>query len=134
MRDLKFGALSPAVKTTEVYSASTIDFGASDSRLSDTSIKTGEQHELTVVFNVEAALAAIDYLGTPKLQDSANNSDWATLAIGPDTAAAAAKGVICTFKMPKSHRRYVRAAITPQSSGTFTAVTVNAWLEPGPNT
>lgn len=132
MRDLIFGAIAAAVKTTEVYSADNINFGASDSRLADTSLKYGNQHDLSAVFSLGADLAAGDYIGTPKLQDSANGTDWADLVIGPNTAAGAKKGVFCVLPFPKKHRQYVRAAVTPQSSGTFTAVTVTAWLEPGP--
>lgn len=130
MRDLLFGAIAAATSGTRAYSADSIDFGASNSRLADTNLKTGNQNEAAIVFSLAAALAAIDYV-TPVIQDSADGSTWADIVVGPACAPAHAAGVCAVIPFPYKHRRYVRAGVLPTSSGTFTAVTVNAWVEPG---
>lgn len=130
MRDLIFGNISAATTDTTVYSANSIDFGASDSRLSDSSIKTGNAEEETIAFSLGADLASIDYV-IPIVQDSADGSTWADVMTGPACNAGTKKGVFCTLPFPHRHRQYIRTGVTPKSSGVFTAVTVSAWIEPG---
>lgn len=133
---LSFGALALATKDTKVYSADYLDFEAMNakSRFYEGSgadnHTTGMIDDLMVVFNVPVALASGDSAAFG-LQDSADASSWADLAtLEPATAAALPAGNYA-YAVPKTHRRYVRAFATPASTGTFTAKTVNAYLEPG---
>lgn len=130
MRDLVFGDIAAATKDVDVVSEHSINFGASDARLSDPSLTMGNQHDLNVVFSLESDLAAIDQV-IPFIEDSANGSDWAKVLTGPTCPAGTKKGVFSVLPMPRKHRQHLRAGVTPKSSGTFTARTVNAWLEPG---
>ena len=131
---LNFGSIAAAVKATPVYSADVIDFGTIDSRSPTQTHRTGEQHDLSVIFNAPVALASGDYVDNFKLQHSdSDSSGFVDLIVGPACPAAAPAGKICVLPMPKKHKRYVRAGCTPQSSGTFTAIALGAWLEPGPN-
>jgi hypothetical protein len=118
--------------SAQVVSGNVIDFGVIDDRASASTHRTGEQHDSTVVFSLAGALAATDSVSAPKLQHSDDNSAFTDLVTGPAIAAGAKKGTRILIPFPKTHKRYVRAAATPASSGTFTPVTMMAWIEPGP--
>ena len=125
MRDklLMFGALSLATKDTAVYSADYLDMGEPETH------NTGNDGNIDIVFQPAADFKAVDSM-EPFLQDSADGSSWATIATGKLTAKPSALTQI-TMPMPSSHRRYLRVGATPASTGTFTATTVNAWIELG---
>jgi hypothetical protein len=135
MRDgkLLFGDIANATKTTQVYSADTLDFGALQTGYTKSSKhRTGETGQMKVVFALGADMNAADTV-VCIIQDSAtNNADWTDLARGP-TLATVTAGIIASFHLPPEHKRYLRASCYPDSSGTLTASTVTAWLEPGAN-
>jgi hypothetical protein len=112
--------------TTSAGSANVLDFGAIDARAAMQSHRTGEQHELTVVFKI-AADSSITITG--KLQDSADNSTFTDLVVGQAVAGPKA-GDFAFLPFPLIHKRYVRAAI---AYGGSTAPTgVSAYIEAGP--
>jgi len=127
MRDslLKFGNISLATKDVQAYSADVLDLGAVDKWT-----KHHPQDGLVVCFRNTTALASVDsYI--PILQDSADNSTYNDLLSGQQTATSLAAGTILRIPIPKEYRRYLRASAMPKSTGTFTAVTVEAWIEGG---
>jgi hypothetical protein len=106
---------------TNTGSDNVLDFEAIDDRAAMQSHRTGEQHDSTVVF-----FAASDITGsvTPKLQHSDDNTTFADLVTG--TAIANPKaGNFAVIPMPKTHKRYVRAALASAQDG------IEAFLEPG---
>lgn len=134
MRDaeLIFGDIANATKDTQVYSADTLDFGALQTGYSkSTKHRTGVTENLNAVFITAAAFNAADSVRCI-IQDSANGTDWADLIAGP-TVAAPGAGIISVLPLPVEHRRYLRASCYPTSSGTLTASTVTAYIEPGSN-
>ncbi|MDR2095880.1 MAG: hypothetical protein LBP76_10250 [Treponema sp.] len=112
----RFGAV------TNTGSENTLDFGPIDGRAAMQSHRTGEQHEAAVVFH---AAANITGAVTPKLQDSDDNTTFTDLVTGQAVTNPKA-GAFAFFPMPKTHRRYVRAALAAAATG------VTAYLEPGP--
>lgn len=133
MRDAlhKFGNLSLAVKDTRVFSADLCDLGGFHSKARMTKHTWGEG--LFICFrNTTVFLAADSYI--PEFQDDSDSgfaTNLKTISY-PETAAQIAAGTTLRFPLPAC-QRYGRAAATPKSSGTFTAETVEAWLEHGPN-
>jgi hypothetical protein len=121
--------------TAQVVSANVIDFGVIDERASARTHRTGEQHDSTVVFSLNANLGAIELIKTPKLQHSDDNSTFTDLVTGPDIAAGAKAGTRVLLSFPKTHGRFVRAAATPglTTTGTFAANSMKVWIEPGPS-
>jgi hypothetical protein len=113
----RFGAV------TNTGSVNVFDFATIDPRAAMQSHRTGEQHEVTVVFHTSADITGAV---TPKLQDSADNSTWADLVTGQAVTNPKA-GVFAFIPMPKMHKRYIRAATAAA------ATTVTAYLEPGPH-
>jgi hypothetical protein len=113
----RFGAV------TNAGSDNVLDFEAIDPRAAMQSHRTGEQHESTVVFH---AAADINGSVTPKLQDSSDNATFTDLVTGSAVANPKA-GNFALIMMPKSHKRYVRAALAAAAAG------VTAYLEPGPS-
>jgi hypothetical protein len=112
----RFGAV------TNTGSDNVLDFGTIDPRAAMQNHRTGEQHEATVVFH-----AAQDITGsvTPKLQDSVDNVTFADLVVG-QAVTNPKTGGFAFIPMPKTHKRYVRAALAAAQTG------VTAYLEPGP--
>jgi len=108
---------------TNTGSENVLDFETIDERAAMQSHRTGEQHESTVVFFAET-----DITGnvTPKLQDSADNSTFTDLVVGQAVTNPKA-GNFALIQMPKSHKRYVRAALAAAQAG------VTAFYEPGPS-
>ena len=106
---------------TNTGSDNVLDFESIDPRAAMQSHRTGEQHESTVVFH-----AAQDVTGsvTPKLQDSDDNATFADLVVGPAITNPKA-GNFALMPMPKTHKRYVRAALGAAQAG------ITAFLEPG---
>jgi len=146
-----FGAISLAVKGTDVYSADSLDCAAVSSMFrtycssSLYTHLTGVHADLCVVFHTAADFASIDDF-TPLIQDSYSGSAWVNIIKGWDDgstvygwtyyttgALGTKKGIIAVLPLPKIHRRYLRAGCVPKSSGTFTAATVTAWIEAGPD-
>lgn len=139
MRDVlhNFGNASLATKDVDVYCADELDWGAIDARfLRSTQHLTGMVQDGCVVF-----VAGSDFVSTdgfiPFITDGAATTPTDKVLIGPqiDTVLGAApkKGIAWILPMPKRHRRYMRAGATPKSTGTFTAKTVTAYIEFGPN-
>lgn len=125
MRDklLMFGAAALATKDTTVYCADVLDLNTPATQY------TGRMSNVNVVFQADAAFAAIDgYI--PILLHSDNNSDFTALLTGPEITAPAS-GAQYSMPMPVSHGRYLKVGFTPKSSGTFTAKAASAWLELG---
>lgn len=107
-------------------STNVLDFGAIDERAAMQSHRTGEQHEITVVFHTSAAITGAV---TPKIQDSDDNSTFTDLVTG-QAVTNPGIGPIAFIPMPKTHKRYVRAAFSTVISSPPTTIT--AFLEPGP--
>jgi hypothetical protein len=131
----KFGAIALATKDTQVYCADPLDLDALDARYSKSTkhyIGVGGR-DLAVVFKTPADFVSVDSF-IPIIQDSADNSTWNDLATGPQTAAGyPKKGIAAVMPIPRQVRRYIRASAMPKNTGTFTASTLEAWLEHGPN-
>jgi len=106
---------------TNTGSENVLDFAEIDSRAAMQSHRTGEQPEATVVFYAEQNITGSV---TPKLQDSADNATFTDLVTGQAVTNPKA-GNFALIPMPKSHKRYVRAALAAAQSG------VSAFLEPG---
>ncbi len=134
MRDAKliFGDIANAVKTTQVYSADVLDFGALQTGYTKSTLhQTGETEQMKVLFSVGVDMNVADTV-VCIIQESADNSSWGDLVRGP-TLASVKAGVIASFMLSPKHKRYLRASCYPDSSGTLTASTVSAWIEPGAN-
>lgn len=134
MRDVlgKFGNLSLATKETKVASADYIDLGGFQTGGRFT--KHSLPDDLYICFRNTTVLNSIDsYI--PQIEwdtDSGFATALKTLSY-PQSDAELPAGTIIRCKVPRNVTRYVRAAATPKSTGTFTAETVEAWLEEGPN-
>jgi hypothetical protein len=110
--------------TTNTGSENVLDFGGIDSRAAMQSHRTGEQHEITVVFSTAADIASGSV--TPKIQDSADGSTFTDLLVGQAVATPKA-GAFAFIPMPKTHKRYIRTALAAAQAGII------AYLEPGPH-
>ncbi|MDR2729523.1 MAG: hypothetical protein LBB81_01330 [Treponema sp.] len=108
---------------TDTGSDNVFDFNAIDPRAAMQNHRTGEQHDSTVVFH-----AASDITGsvTPVLQHSDDNITFTNLLTGP-TVTNPKAGNFAVIPMPKTHKRYMQAALTAAHTG------VTAFLEPGPS-
>lgn len=130
-----FGNISLATKDTQVYSADYLDLDALHASYTKSTkhyLGVGGR-ELAIVFKAAADFASTDSM-IPILQDSADGSVWADLLTGQQTASGyPKKGIAAVLPVPRMCRRYIRASAMPKSTGTFTAKTVEAWLEHGPN-
>jgi len=113
----RFGAV------TNTGSENVLDYESIDPRAAMQSHRTGEQPEATVVFH---AAANITGSVTPKLQDSADNITFTDLVTGQAVTNPKA-GNFALIQIPKSHKRYLRAALAAAQTG------VTAFLEPGPS-
>lgn len=135
---LDFGTLSLAVKDTIVYSEHEIDWEAIDSRATrlDGFHRQGVAKDLCVVFVANADFAAIDDF-IPAIVDGAATAPTTAVITGPRVASYTGnqvyQGIAWVLPLPKKHKRYMRAAATPKSSGTFTATTMEAYIEYGAN-
>lgn len=106
---------------TNTGSENVLDFEAIDPRAAMQNHRTGEQHEATVVFFAEADITGSV---TPKLQHSDDNSTFTDLVTGSVITNPKA-GNFALIPMPKTHKRYVRAALGAAQAG------ITAFLEPG---
>ena len=131
MRDKlwEMGNLSLATAGTTVFSADTVDTGALSTRFTKDN-KVHEDEDGAFVFIPATDFAAIDGI-IPIIQESVDNSTFTPCVTGAVVTAPKA-GQPIIVPMPKRHARYLRAAATPQSSGSFTARTVSAGYELGP--
>jgi hypothetical protein len=122
MRDAKliFGKLQPATKATRVYSADVIDLGVEKQNL-------GDVKNLYACFQLSKAITSGDNF-TCEIHDSADNATYA-LAVAGAAVASGAVGDIIKVPVPKTVKRYLKAAVMPASTGTLTAQDINAWLE-----
>lgn len=135
MRDAQwiFGAIALATKDTDASSADVVKLGAINSKAPFSLHQTGRaQDGYEVVFCPAAALKSIDSF-IPFIEDSDDNSTFAKILTGPQTSAGLGAGTHIKLPLPMEHKQYIRVGCTPKSSGTFTATTVNAWVEAGPN-
>jgi len=108
---------------TDTGSENVLDFENIDPRAAMQSHRTGEQPESTVVFYAEQDITGSV---TPKLQESDDNTTFTDLVTGQAVTDPKA-GNFAFIPMPKSHKRYVRAALAAAQAG------VTAFLEPGPS-
>lgn len=122
MRDalLIFGKLQPATKATRVYSEDVIDLGVEEQNL-------GDVKNLYACFQLGKAITSGDSF-TFEVHDSADNSTFA-LAVAGAAVASGAVGDVIKVPIPKTVRRYLKAACLPASTGTLTSQDVKAWLE-----
>jgi len=125
MRDklLMFGAAALATKDTTVYCADVLDLNTPATQY------TGRMSNVNVVFQADAAFAAVDGF-IPILLHSDDNDSFTAVLTGPEVTAPAA-GQQIALPIPVEHKRYLKAGFTPKSSGTFTAKAASAWLELG---
>ena len=113
-------------------SANVLDFGGIDTRAAMRNHRTGEQHEMTVVFRAAADIASTITV-TVKLQDSADNSTFTDLVVGQAVVGPNA-GDFVFLPFPLIHKRYVRAVVTgANTSGAVAVSGVSAYIEPGPH-
>jgi hypothetical protein len=121
-----FGALTAA------GSANVLDFGEIDARAAMQNHRTGEQHEMTVVFR-NAVNIANTITVTVKLQDSADNSTFTDLVTAQPVVGPKA-GDFVFLPFPLIHKRYVRAVVSgANSTGAVAISSVSAYIEPGPH-
>jgi hypothetical protein len=139
MRDVlhNFGAAALATKDVDVYCADELDWGTIDARfLRSTQHLTGVHEDGGVVFVAATDFVAGDGL-YPFLTDGAATAPTDKILVGPQvetvTGATPKKGIVWVLPMPRKHRRFMRAGCTPKSTGTFTAKSVSAYIEYGPN-
>lgn len=123
MRDALFetGNVSAAVNDTVAYSENVLD-------LLTSSVMEGD---LYVCFqHTGAAVAADSYIFHV---DTSDDSGFATYDryTFPQTETNVTQGKVFRYRAPADIKRYVRTAVTPKSSGTFTAATVRTWFELG---
>lgn len=138
MRDavLIGGDISLATKDTLATGANTLQMaGTHHSKYGKGSTdRTGDaQPILFAVFQAAAALASGDYFYGVVSHCDAVGGTYTPCAQTPNSAAACAAGTIVRCPIPTDHLAFLRLDAMPKSSGTFTAKTVTAWLEYGPN-
>jgi hypothetical protein len=118
--------------TSQVVLPDKIDFGPIDSGSPFTSHRLGESHDATAVFCIGADTAETV---TAELyhSDAASDAGDGALAdpefLASIAVAAPRQGCFAFIPFPKTHKRYVQAAVS--ASGAETAE-VAAWIEPGP--
>jgi hypothetical protein len=100
-----------------------LDFGEIDDRAAMRTHRTGEAREETVVFSGDAAKVT-----SVALYHSADNSTFTALVSMP--VSGAVNGDFTFLPFPKSHQRYVQAAVTQKAASTAAGV-VSARIEPG---
>jgi hypothetical protein len=133
MRDgkLQFGNIVTVTKDTLAVSADLLDFGALQTGYTkSTKHKTGETADLAVVFQITADAAAADSFACRILECATEGGSYTTVVEGA-TIAAPKAGILSTLPLPRTHLRFLKAAIYPTSSGTATEATIAAWIEPG---
>ena len=136
MRDAlnNFGNISLATADTDVYSADSLDLEAIGSGARFSRHAAGVSGpDAYVVFKAAADFEAIDGMIPFLREDSDSGMGTAKkVLIGPQVTAPV-KGMVIALPLPANVDRYIQAGCTPKSSGTFTAKTVEAWIEFGPN-
>jgi hypothetical protein len=96
-----------------------IDFGEIDSRAAMRSHRTGEAEEETVVFTAKDVGPTVAV--TARLQDSESSASGFTDLVVAQ-AVTGPSGDFVWLPFPKTHKRYVRAALgAALSAGTVTA-------------
>jgi hypothetical protein len=120
-----FGSI--ALTGTSVTLPNVINFGQVDPRESKLKGKhrTGEQHDSTVVFNIDADSAAA--ISVMKLQHSDDGSTFTDLMTGTPTGTNNKAGIVGIFEFPKVHKQYVQAVVTGGTAG----VNMRVWFQPG---
>lgn len=128
----KFGNISLATKDTKAASADYLDLGAFHANSKFT--KHTFADDLYICFRNATALDSTDSY-VPQIEWDTDSGFATALKTQdfPETDAELPAGTIVRCKVPRNVTRYVRAAATPKSTGTFAAVAVEAWLEEGPN-
>ena len=126
-----YGTISLAVAETTVYSEDSVNHGDLDPGYrKDFHNNAGDGKFL--VFEPNNDFESIDGL-VPIFQDSANGADWATILTGAEVTAPEA-GRKIRLAYPAKHRKHTRGGCIPKSTGTFTAKTVECYVEFGPET
>jgi hypothetical protein len=134
MTDALFGSLgacSGATKTTTVYSTNYLDLGTISSKSRFT------KHTLTpnlyAHWQPRTAMNAADSF-VPLIYH-ADNSGFSSnnefVFTGPATALGLAEGYIVRARVPETVREFLELALTPESTGVFTATVYNVWFEVG---
>jgi len=136
MRDAlnNFGNISLATVDTDVYSADVLDLEAigSGARFGRHALGVSGENAY-IVFKAAADFEAIDGMIPFLREDSDSEMGSAKkVLIGPEITAPE-KGTVIALPLPSNVNRYIQAGCTPKSSGSFTAKTVEAWIEFGPN-
>ena len=136
MRDAMLigGDISLATKDTLATGTDTIQLcGTHNTKYRKTKDSSGAaDHVPYACFQLKSAdLAAGDYFYGVVSSCATVGGTYEQSAVTPPCAAAAKKGTILRVKLPADHLGFIRLDAMPKSSGTFTAVTVNAWIEYG---
>ena len=131
MRDAlgEFGTITLATKDTAVYSESSLNEGTISAKFRN-AFHNNVAGELFIVFESPANFAAADGL-VPFVQDAATDGSFTTILTGAEVTAPV-KGQKIRLPFPAKHRQFLRAGVTPKSSGTLTGCTVEAYIEAGP--
>jgi len=139
MRDAlyKFGNISLATADSDVKTADVLDFGAipAAARFSRHALGVSGENGY-ICFKAAADFESIDgmipFLESGTAESGGDITTPKKVLIGPQITAPK-KGMVFALPLPANVARYIRAGCTPKSSGTFTAKTVEVWIELGPN-
>jgi len=118
---LKFGNISAATKQTEAYAADIIDMGAVR--------KAGQGDQVNVVFVPATDMASADTIVCKLLECATVNGTYTACAAG--AAVTLKAGEKFALPVPRTHKRFLKAGVYPDSSSTFTATTIAAQIEIG---
>jgi hypothetical protein len=125
------GTIAMATKNVIVYSTNYLDLGTISSKSRFT------QHTVTpnlyAFWQPQAAMNAADSF-IPLVYE-ATNSGFSTgnvyIVTAPQTALGLAQGMKIRYRMPETVEEFIELGANPQSTGTLTATTLNAWFEVG---
>jgi hypothetical protein len=139
MRDAlnNFGDISLATADSDVKSADVLDFEAIAAAARFTRHAAGvSAPDAYIMFKAAADFESIDgmipFLESGTAESGGDITSPKKVLIGPQIIAPQ-KGMVFALPIPANIARYIRAGCTPKSSGSFTAKTVEAWIEFGPN-
>jgi len=139
MRDAlnEFGDISLATADVDAKSADVLDWNTIKSGSRFTRHALGVSGEgAYICFRAAADFESIDglipFLESGTAESGGDITSPKKVIIGPQITAPT-KGVVFALPLPANVARYIRAGCTPKSTGSFTAKTVEAWIEFGPN-
>jgi len=117
---LEFGTITPATKATLAVSANKVNFGRTS--------KPGEVYGCKACFRINSDLASGDSVQMEVLDCATENGTYGVVAVSPVISGAKA-GDIIEVPMPVDLKQFCEAGCMPSSTGTFTSITVTAWIE-----